>query len=322
MNPKISIVIPIKNAAGWLDKLIESLLSQTLAGSSEIILIDSGSEDNSVEIIKGYPEITLIQIDPQLFNHGATRNLGISKAKGEFVVFTVQDALPVDNLWLQNLSDGFVNEKIAAVCGKQIVLHDLDKNPVQWHRPVAKPITRVYQFKKFNDFNILSPENKKEICSWDNVNAMYRREILLKLPFSNTPFAEDALWAKNTIEAGIAVAYNPAAVVSHYHYENFNFTYRRTLVEVFYTYKIFKKFPDVKRYNLKYYLQITKLLFFETKVPPFEKLKWFNHNYKQTVAIKKAMCFFMNKYNEGANALLELEKEISKTVPQGNGASN
>lgn len=322
MNPKISIVIPIKNAAIWLDKLIENLFSQSLAKSSEIIFIDSGSEDDSVKIIKRFPQIKLIRIEPYLFNHGTTRNLGVAESKGEFVVFTVQDALPVNNLWLQNLLYGFIDNKVSAVCGKQIVEHDQNKNPVAWHRPLNAPAMKIYQFENVCDFNILSPEKKREICSWDNVNAMYRRSILLKIPFSNTVFAEDTLWAKNALEAGLAIAYNDNALVSHYHNENFNFSYRRTLIEVFYMFKIFGQIPDIKRYNVKHYLKIIMLLLLDTKIKPTRKLKWLKYNFKQTAAIKKAISYFIKKLKQGGTGMMQLEKEITLDIPQGNKQSN
>src|SRR6185503_1987399 len=98
----ISIVIPVKNGDHWLEALFEKLVTQTLYPQAEIIVLDSGSTDRSLEIIARYP-VKLINIPPKEFNHGETRNVGVRAARGKYVVMTVQDALPFSNDWLQHL---------------------------------------------------------------------------------------------------------------------------------------------------------------------------------------------------------------------------
>jgi rhamnosyltransferase len=65
----VSIVIPVKNGDYWLEQTLTALLSQELDKPFEIIVIDSGSTDASLDIIKRHP-VQLIQIDPKSFNHG------------------------------------------------------------------------------------------------------------------------------------------------------------------------------------------------------------------------------------------------------------
>ena len=83
-------------------------MRQTLIAQSEIIVIDSGSTDRSLEIVRRYP-VRLIEIPASEFNHGSTRNLGVRAAKGEYVVMTVQDALPGSDDWLELFLAGFGN---------------------------------------------------------------------------------------------------------------------------------------------------------------------------------------------------------------------
>src|SRR4051812_45617109 len=91
--PKISVVIPVKNGAYWLDECIQGIMQQTLFHQTEIIAIDSGSTDRSVEILEKYP-VRIYRILPADFNHGLTRNYGAQLSRGEYVVMTVQDAKP------------------------------------------------------------------------------------------------------------------------------------------------------------------------------------------------------------------------------------
>ena len=102
----VSIVIPVKNGDYWLEHTLTALLNQELDKPFEVIVIDSGSTDSSLDIIRKHP-VHLIQIQPETFNHGTTRNIGVQAAKGEYVVMTVQDARPVDNQWLKHLLAGF-----------------------------------------------------------------------------------------------------------------------------------------------------------------------------------------------------------------------
>lgn len=71
----------------------------------EVICVDSGSTDNTVDIIKAH-HCVLKQIDKSEFGHGKTRNLGASLGTGEYIIFITQDALPYDTHWIQNFIDG------------------------------------------------------------------------------------------------------------------------------------------------------------------------------------------------------------------------
>lgn len=88
----ISIIVPVYNAAHYLDKCISSLMEQTHQ-NLEIILINDGSTDNSLEICRKYADMdSRIQVLTQA-NKGpsAARNAGLDAAKGEFVGFVDSD---------------------------------------------------------------------------------------------------------------------------------------------------------------------------------------------------------------------------------------
>ena len=89
---KISVIIPVYNSEKYLEKCLESILSQTLS-DFEIILIDDGSNDNSLEIIKKYAANHSNIIYKSKPNEGqaVARNLGIEMATGEFICFIDSD---------------------------------------------------------------------------------------------------------------------------------------------------------------------------------------------------------------------------------------
>ncbi len=84
-----SVIIPNYNNSEWLPKSINSILKQTFS-NYEIIIVDDCSTDNSIEIIKKYDNIKLIQCKNKAFN-GGSRNIGLKKAQGQYVLFLDSD---------------------------------------------------------------------------------------------------------------------------------------------------------------------------------------------------------------------------------------
>lgn len=87
---KVSIIVPIYNAEKWLKRCIDSLVNQTYK-NLEIILINDGSKDKSKEIIKSYNDSRIIFIDKENSGVGSTRNLGIDKSSGDYLMFVDSD---------------------------------------------------------------------------------------------------------------------------------------------------------------------------------------------------------------------------------------
>ena len=312
----ISVVIPVKNGSAWLDDTIPAILNQKISGQFEILVIDSGSTDNTLSIVKKYP-IRLIQIDPEDFNHGLTRNLGVRESKGKYIVMTVQDAKPLTSGWLQELLNGFSDDAVAGVCGQQIVPHHRDKNPVEWFRPISKPNVRRYQFRQKENLLNLKPEEQLAFCRWDDVNAMYRTEVLTQLPFRKTDFAEDALWARDALMAGYAIVYNPLAQVEHYHQADYEFAFKRNFIIQYHFNKYFNTIPRVGGNGLMENLRVLKLLLRESKIPFAEKWKWFRYNYTYRRAVTQSNRLFLENFQSSLGDSLEKKyMELSHNIPQ------
>ena len=228
LMPIISVIIPVKNGAATIDAALQGLLAQTLADRTEIIVIDSGSRDDTRDIARRYPVI-IHEIPSAEFNHGATRNLGVNLARGEFLVMTVQDAVPADAHWLATMLRHFDDPEVSGVCGRQITAHDQDKNPMEWHRPMTAPqVTRV-QFASRQAYESLPGAARMAASAWDDVTAMYRKSALRDLPFRTTMFGEDFFWANDALALGYALVHDDNATVRHYHHQPFSFRFNRQL---------------------------------------------------------------------------------------------
>ncbi|MFI5156559.1 MAG: glycosyltransferase family 2 protein [Chitinophagales bacterium] len=311
----ISIVIPVKNGDAWLDKTMPAILGQSLMDQTELIVIDSGSTDRTKSILEKYP-VKLINIPSNEFNHGATRNLGVENSTGKYVVMTVQDAKPVGKKWLELLLEPFSDEKVAAVCGQQIVPHDSDKNPIQWFRPVSKPSIRKVFYPGWEEFGSLSPQEKRNACSWDNVNAMYRRESLVKIPFRNVDFAEDMHWAKDALESGYCLVHSGFAQVEHYHNNSSHSNFVRQFAEDFLLYKMFGIMPKNGTPNSFMMLRDMKRLLKENRVSFRDKWKWLQYNRMLRESSKQANLHFFNSLALGEDNLEDSYQKLNTSFSQ------
>jgi rhamnosyltransferase len=308
----VSVVIPVKNGDYWLNDTLNGLMGQKIDGHFEIIIIDSGSTDKSLEIIKRFP-VRLIQVESNSFNHGLTRNLGVREASGEYVAMTVQDARPCDEYWLQNLLKGFVDGNVAGVCGQQVVPHDADKNPMAWFRPQSASQLSRYEFTP-EQFAALTPEKKRLVCGWDDVTAMYRKKALIQVPFREVMFAEDVLWAKDALLNGYAVVYNSAARVYHYHFENPDQVMQRAFTEYFHFYKFLGYVPLPVSNNWTRKLKDIKLLMKERQLAMAEKWKWYRYNQRLRKKINEAVALFHESLSQGEASLEATHKRLSQHV--------
>ena len=104
IEPMISVIVPVYNGINYIDNCVNSLINQKCNYNYEIILIDDGSKDDSLNRIKDYSnEYENIHYYNQS-NKGASsaRNVGLKNARGEYVVFVDIDDVVTDE-YLQNL---------------------------------------------------------------------------------------------------------------------------------------------------------------------------------------------------------------------------
>ena len=122
--PKVSVIIPVYNTAKDLKECLDSVISQTL-DDIEIICINDGSPDNSLEILREYAQkdTRFVIIDQKNKGAGAARNIGISQAVGEFVAFMDADDKYPDNQVLEDLYSKVIENNVL-ICGGEINCFD------------------------------------------------------------------------------------------------------------------------------------------------------------------------------------------------------
>lgn len=90
--PKVSVVVPFYNTEKYLEKCLDSLVNQTLK-ELEIILVNDGSTDSSLEIAKNYQQkdSRIKIVEQEHLKQGAARNSGMKVAAGEYIGFVDSD---------------------------------------------------------------------------------------------------------------------------------------------------------------------------------------------------------------------------------------
>lgn len=114
LDKQISIVIPTRNAGSNFPTLLGKLKAQKGVRAPEIIIVDSGSSDDTVGTARS-AGVTVVEIPPESFNHAHARNKGAERATGEYILFTVQDALPLTDRWLWEMAQALEQNNIVAV---------------------------------------------------------------------------------------------------------------------------------------------------------------------------------------------------------------
>ena len=214
-----SVLIPVKNGGKLLGEVLDAVLGQRTPWPFEVVVIDSGSDDGSVELVR-QRGITCHCIDPKEFGHGRTRNQLASLAAGRFLVFITQDALPASNQWLSSLVEGCELEPDVAgsfgphqaypharlVTRRELTLHFAGFGP--------KPsVVRVEDQVRFE----ADPGYRQWLHFFSSNNACIRRSVWEKIPLPEVAFAEDQTWALQAVSAGYAKGYAPDALVFHSH---------------------------------------------------------------------------------------------------------
>jgi len=230
-TPVCSIVIPTKNGGELFHKALAAWTEQTLWNQCELIVVDSGSQDDTVAAAK-QAGANVFEIPPAEFNHGATRDYGISLANSEYIILTVQDAVPSHPQVLEHLVAALQLPAVAGAYTRQLPQPDADvltkRNLDGW---LVGKLQREERFIPHEGwYEALTPMEKLTFCTFDNVCSALRKSVWQQAHFGTVDFGEDVDWAKRVLLAGHHIIYEPDAAVIHSHDRSLAYDYKRTYV--------------------------------------------------------------------------------------------
>lgn len=208
-----SISILTRNEERIVGRCLEGVFGQTGVGAFEVVLVDSGSTDATLEIARRFP-VRIEQIPPEAFHYARTRNYAASLGTGRIIVNLAGDAAPASDTWLYNMLTNFDDPNVGAVYGRQLpgpesVTERRDTFDVVYgdQKLVKDPSHRNGMGYRFYHFS--------------NVNSAIRRSVWETTPFpENLKTFEDLGIAKNILDRGWKIVYEPEATVFHSHHYN------------------------------------------------------------------------------------------------------
>lgn len=212
----VDLVIPVYKPQQEFLKLLAMIKRQT-SPVHKIIIMNTEKKywDEFVgknKDVEQYDNLEIHHISKEEFDHGNTRNQGISYSSAEYILLMTQDAIPNNEFLVEKLLESFENGQVALAYARQLPKEDCRE---------AERYTRAFNYPPESvvkaEADIETMGIKAFFCS--DVCAMYKRETFWKLGgfIQKTIFNEDAIFAGRAIRKGYLIAYNAKAEVIHSH---------------------------------------------------------------------------------------------------------
>lgn len=186
--PKISIIVPVYNVEEYLSNCIDSILNQTFK-DFELILVNDGSTDNSLDICKHYKNIDnrIFIIDKKNGGVSSSRNAGLDIAKGEYIGFVDSDDYIHPQMYEILYHQIIKNKADISMCNYEEV-YNYDESYFKYNEN-NKPDTIIECLSNIQSLEMIdSPETVSFVVAW---NKLYKRDIFKDLRYKHGIIHED-----------------------------------------------------------------------------------------------------------------------------------
>lgn len=213
--PTVTVGIPTRDGGVVLARALSALFSQETEQRFEVLALDSGSSDGTLERLAAWP-VRVIPIERNAFDWGRVRERLFSEARGEIVVNLSQDAVPATVGWLDALVRSLNDPEIAVSCGSSIPDPDRDFPQFAWERNGRYYFTR--EIAKFQ---------ARHGRGLSFANTAVRRSVWEELHIDPQATGEDFQFQMKLKAANKRIAFPDDAAVLHHHNYSLRGVYRR-----------------------------------------------------------------------------------------------
>ena len=188
MKYRLSIIIPVFNTRKYILECVHSLFVQ-LPKDVEVVIVNDGTEDDSIDILKhNYSDWLrrdqVVLIEQKNMGPGAARNLGVIQSRGRYIGFLDSDDILLDG-YFSSLFEIIVKFKPEIIeFGMQRFSHTTDLH--------LRSFFPDYGIEGLHEINLVRNRIFKQCC-WFSGNRVYKREVILKFPFAEGVFYEDLM---------------------------------------------------------------------------------------------------------------------------------
>lgn len=200
-----SIIIRTYNEEKYLEELLIAISKQKCKRvKSEVVIVDSGSNDKTLEIAKKH-ECEIVHINKSEFTFGRSLNIGCEFAKGDYLVFISGHCIPVNGDWLELLCEPLFNGLVSYSYGRQ----------------QGKDTTKFSENRHFEKWFPEYSKIPQDGYFCNNANAAITREAWKEIKFDEKLSGlEDMHLAKKLVKVGQEIGYVSGASVYHIHDES------------------------------------------------------------------------------------------------------
>jgi glycosyltransferase involved in cell wall biosynthesis len=201
----VSIVIRTYNESRYLAELLSAIHSQdTGAVSVEVVIVDSGSLDSTLDIAQQF-NCRITSIEKDKFTFGRSLNVGCDLAKGDYLVFISGHCIPTDDSWLMSLIKPLVYNNCHYSYGRQI----------------GRDSTKYSEMQVFKKYYPEKDNYPQAGFFCNNANSAMPKSVWRSYKFNeDLTGLEDMHLARTLVESGLNVGYSAIACVYHIHLEN------------------------------------------------------------------------------------------------------
>lgn len=200
--PRVSLIIRCYNEAKHIGRLLVGIERQGFR-DVEIIIVDSGSTDATLDIAAHFP-VKILHIPSERFSFGRSLNMGCAAATGDILVIASAHVYPTHADWLERLVTPFDDPNVAIVYGGQR----------------GDERTRYSEHRLFESWFPDRPDPDQQHPFCNNANAAVRRAFWQERPYDEVLTGlEDLEWAAHMRRQGRRIVYDPAACIIHVHEE-------------------------------------------------------------------------------------------------------
>ncbi len=217
LSGRVALVIPTLDGGELFGRVLEMWRAQAGVGTLDICCPDSGSRDGTLDRIRAAGARGM-SIPPRSFNHGETRNRAVSTVTAEFVILSVQDALPLSTSLAAELAGPLARDPtLSATYGRRVPragCHPVLAARIGAWAGGSEPVLQELGGRRWE---ALAPLERLELVRYDHVIACVRRAAWERQRFEAADFGEDVRWAARVVRGGGRIAFVPTAVVEHSH---------------------------------------------------------------------------------------------------------
>lgn len=203
--PSVSAVIRAYNEEKHIGRLLKGLGQQTIQ-LDEVILVDSGSTDDTVAIAEA-AGCTVVHIAKGEFSFGRALNRGCAAASGDILLFASAHVYPVYNTYVEHIVSAFDRDRVAIAYGRQV---GDERTKFSESRVMLKWFPNQNIWDQSHPFS-------------NNANAAVLKSVWQGSPYDETLTGlEDLDFAKKALDRGYKIAYVADAPVVHVHEETWS----------------------------------------------------------------------------------------------------